>query len=601
MPSSPTKGKSICPVCRTVYAEGSGDFCHNDGALLEAYIDSNNKEPIFLGKYKLLGEIGRGGWGTVYAAEHTGLGKRFAIKVINSPTIDKIKKERFEREAKALSVLNHPGVVSVVDYGVDPSPYIVMEYVEGDTLADLLDKQEKLPLMTVFDFFLQLAEVLEACHQKGLVHRDIKPANIMVLTISGRQTIKLLDFGLATANVDSTLTDEGRTIGTPSYMSPEQCVIAGVAGSPSDIYSLGCVMYECAAGKKAVDGPDPQVCFYQHVNAQPAKFTNQRSDKLEVELENVILECLAKEASQRPAAEELKKRLRAIIEEKPQNNRVVIALLAMAVVMLLSLTVFAVRKWLPGSDGLSASSSRYSVNEGELEFSDDVVSKPLTFVPTPGENHPLIVCVSSPMQTRQSTALCRHWAKQGFACVLIEPHDNETDYALTHLRDGLRLPTNPMAKSIDPARSGLAMVGMEPGEMIEPLKGGNYIAALLVDPRLKTSQKDAWKNFKGISVPLFFMVDASFARPDERIAAAQFCEKAYLMSKGNQIFLNSAHSAVLNNQDAPQNAPISILIDRFWSATITENPADRAFLLSPRALDSLNGSSLYKWRVGNQE
>lgn len=600
MVGTPAKGKSICPVCRAIYADGSGDFCRNDGALLEVYVDSA-RDPTFLGKYKLIGEIGRGGWGTVYAAEHTGLGKRFAIKVISSPTIDAVKKERFEREAKALSLLNHPGVVSVVDYGVEPSPYIVMEYVEGGTLADLLVNSERLSLALAADFFLQLAEILEACHEKNLVHRDIKPANIMVLQVSGRQRLKLLDFGLATANVDSTLTDEGRTIGTPSYMSPEQCVVAGVAGPPSDIYSLGCVMYECLAGKKAVDGPDPQICFYQHVNTTPPRFTTPRSDRMEVELESIILKCLAKDAAQRPQAPELTKRLRALLDDKPPQSRAVVAILTLSILLIVGLTVLAVRKWLPSDSAPGQVPSKFSIAEGELEFSEEVLARPQTFVPAQGENHALIMCISSPAQVRQASGLCRRWARQGYGCILLQPHEGETEDAIANIRDRLRMPTHPLAKSVDPSRAGLAIVGLEPPDLAEPLKGGQFLAAVVMDPNLKVTRKENWREFKNVAIPVFFMVDASFSKNDDRLASAQFCEKAFLLSRGSQIFLNSAHAAVLNNQEAPQSSAASILIDRFWSATISDNPADRAFLLSSRALDSLKGTGTYKWRVGVQD
>lgn len=593
--------KSICPVCRTVYGPGSGDFCRSDGALLESYLDPG--ESTFLGKYRLIEEIGRGGWGTVYAAEHTSLGKRFAIKVLSSRNIDRAQKERFEREAKVLSMLNHPGAVSVVDYGIEPAPYIVMEYVQGETLHEMLEKG-RMTRDQAADFFLQLAEVLEACHEKGLVHRDIKPANIMLVQLADRSVLKLLDFGLATADVTTTLTEEGRTLGTPSYMSPEQCVFGGVAQPPSDIYSAGCVLYECFTGKKAVDGADPQVCFYQHVNVYPPRFATSRSDRTELALDDLVFQCLLKEPKDRPTAAMLRQKLRALLYGKQKQPPFVLIGSVVALLVIVGLAVFAVQKWAPPpvKTATQNATSLYPVKENDLKLGNELGMPPvLTFVPNKTDASPLIICTATPELARQTTSLCRRWAAQGLAVAMLQPSEDKSKDSIDALLGSVKDAGNPLGEAVDTSKIALASVGMPPSAVVDLLKGGRISAALILDPESGAGDKNAAKEFKNISLPIFFLVDATMKKKEKRMAAAQFCEKAFLLSKGNQIFLNSAHAPMLDNQESGAGLPIVVLMDRFWSATIFNSIYDKSFLLSSRALDSLNGSSSYKWRVSNED
>lgn len=568
--------------------------------MLESYLDP--RESTFLGKYKLVAEIGRGGWGTVYAAEHTALGKRFAIKVLSSRNIDRLQKERFEREAKALSMLDHPGVVSVVDYGLEPAPYIVMEYVQGETLHDQLENG--LSKEQAADYFLQLAEVLEACHDKGLIHRDIKPANIMIVKLADRSVVKLLDFGLATADVTSTLTEEGRTLGTPSYMSPEQCVVAGLAQAPSDIYSLGCVMYECFARKKAVDGSDPQVCFYQHVNVYPPRFATSRSDKQELALDDLVFKCIMKKPEDRPSAKELREKLRALLYGKPKQNPTKFVILAAVLICLLGLAMFAIQKWSPPPVKTDAKTGAtlFAVKEGDFKLGQEPDSAQIqTFLPNKSEPSPLIICLSNPSLARQSASLCRRWAAQGLAVAMLQPPPDKVSISLDGLLGKLKDAGNPLGSAADTSKISLASLGMPPSSVSDILRGDRLSSALIIDPEMTASEKETARQFKSVSVPIFFMVDAAVKKKDDRLAATRFCEKAFLLSKGNQIFLSSAHAPMLDEQDSASGLPMVILIDRFWSATLFNSIYDKSFLLSSRALDSLNGSSSYKWRVSNED
>src|SRR5688572_27194484 len=207
--------------------------------------------------YRIVSEIGRGAMGVVYLAEHIVLGRRVAIKTANA------NHGRFLREARAASALSHPNIATIHDYGQTDAgqPYIVMEYVQGKTLADLI-REGNLEIPRCLRIIRKVAEALDEAHEHGIIHRDIKPSNIMV---DDRGIVKVLDFGLAKhiglqpveqgtdPNSRDTKTKEGLLVGTPMYFSPEQAL--GVALDPrSDLFSLGLVLYECLTGKPAFSG-----------------------------------------------------------------------------------------------------------------------------------------------------------------------------------------------------------------------------------------------------------------------------------------------------------------------------------------------------------
>jgi len=207
-----------------------------------------------LGPYEIIAPLGAGGMGEVYRARDTRLGRTVAVKILSAEFIEDDRlRVRFEREAKAISALNHPHICALYDVGPD---YLVMEHCEGKTLARRLS-EGALPLEQVFDFGIQIAEALDKAHRQGIVHRDLKPSNIMV-TKSG---VKLLDFGLAKEQLASSpdqstvqqVTEQGTLLGTIQYMAPE--VLQGEeADQRSDIFALGLVLYEMATAKPAFSG-----------------------------------------------------------------------------------------------------------------------------------------------------------------------------------------------------------------------------------------------------------------------------------------------------------------------------------------------------------
>ncbi len=216
---------------------------------------------LFLGKYSIQGRIGSGGMGIVYRCNQIFIGKDMAIKTLNQSSMNDEAVQRFQTEAKAAGSLSHPNLVAVHDFGVTEggTPYMVMDFVPGKTLQDVLSEHGQMAVATVIDIFIQCADGLAHAHEKGIYHRDIKPSNIVLLQEEkiGPGSIRILDFGIAKIASNSAQTQEltktGMVIGSPLYMSPEQSIGKKI-DARTDIYSLGCVLFECLCGAPPFQG-----------------------------------------------------------------------------------------------------------------------------------------------------------------------------------------------------------------------------------------------------------------------------------------------------------------------------------------------------------
>jgi len=251
--------------------------------------------------YRVLETLGAGGMGVVYLAEDGRLGRQVALKFLPpEATRDETTLERFRIEARAASSLSHPGICTVFDIGDDGgSPFIVMEALKGETLRDRI-KRGPLKVNDVLDLGIQLADALEAAHSQGIVHRDIKPGNIF---IGEKNRVKILDFGLAklvqtanataTMSVEDQLTMPGSTLGTVSYMSPEQARGEEV-DARSDLFSLGTVIYEMAAGVQAFGGSTPGAVIAA-ILIRPAASIVERNASIPPRLEEIIGRALEKD------------------------------------------------------------------------------------------------------------------------------------------------------------------------------------------------------------------------------------------------------------------------------------------------------------------
>ncbi|MBZ0184727.1 MAG: serine/threonine-protein kinase, partial [Candidatus Obscuribacterales bacterium] len=299
------------------------------------------------GHYEILAKIGSGGMSTVYKARHVLLDKVVAIKCILPKLIhDKQTARRFQQEAKAATELNHENICLVKEFEIheDNRAYLIMEFVDGRSLADLIASEGKLSVERVLSIMSQLCQGLTHAHSKGVIHRDIKPGNIvLIVDEEGRETVKIVDFGIAKLlredQAGPDLTQTGEVFGTPNYMSPEQCLGRKV-DLRSDIYSLGCLMYEMISGAPPFRAESSIEVILKHVNERPEL-------KCSKDLAAIIEKCLEKSNDRRySSGAELLEDIEAVQSQRPPvhvkpadaRGRKIIGIL----LIIFSLTVFAV-------------------------------------------------------------------------------------------------------------------------------------------------------------------------------------------------------------------------------------------------------------------
>jgi serine/threonine-protein kinase len=332
-------------------------------------------------RYELGAMIGTGGMADVYLAQDVRLNRQVAIKILRSDLArDPSFVTRFNKEALSVAALNHPGIVSVYDSGKEDSPsgampYIVMEYVEGKTLREIVNKGERFALSRAVEITEGILIALQYSHKNGIIHRDIKPGNIMI-TDSG--DVKVMDFGIARALADTgaTMTSTWNIIGTAQYLSPEQAT-GTQADARSDLYSVGCLLYELLAGRPPFTGDTPVAIAYQHVSAPLIPIT-EIQESLNPDLNAFFSIALAKDANERyQSANAMLKDLKKLIKgegittqipkqmrkEKARNR---IAALSIALVLLvggvsyfiLSPNQSSVTRVLPNVVGLTEAQAR---------------------------------------------------------------------------------------------------------------------------------------------------------------------------------------------------------------------------------------------------
>ena len=260
---------------------------------------------FFVGNYKLLKMIGKGGMSVVYLAEHRLLQRRCALKVLPlSKAANRTLLARFQREARAAAALDHPNVVRMLDAGEiadgDSSVhYLVMEYIDGETLFDVVRRSGALPVLKAVDAIRQAARGLQHAHAAGLIHRDIKPENLIV---DRHGIVRLMDLGLArfveSDEEQLTIQQEGRVLGTANYCAPEQAIDSHRVDSRADIYSLGCTLYFLLAGRPPFNEGSLTQRLLAHQNREPAALETLRQD-IPAALRTLLRRMLAKSPAER--------------------------------------------------------------------------------------------------------------------------------------------------------------------------------------------------------------------------------------------------------------------------------------------------------------
>jgi serine/threonine-protein kinase len=303
-----------CPACKREF-EDKMLFCAYDAHPLEI-------KGLLDGKYKLEEMIGRGGMGQVYRATHIHINAVFAVKILNPMLVaNEQSVERFRREAEAAAQLRHPNAISVTDFGVSKecgTVYFVMELLEGVCLRKKLLEDKQLDHIKIYNIVHQICAALQAAHSKGIIHRDLKPDNIFLIRpfdieqikvlnfikSQDMELVKVLDFGLAKLksygdNNDS-ITPEGKILGTPHYMSPEQ-IMGGDHDLRLDIYSLGVIIYEMITGQRPFESSTPPGICVKHISEKPRPMRELRPDT-PPDVDKLVMRALEKDRKDRQAS-----------------------------------------------------------------------------------------------------------------------------------------------------------------------------------------------------------------------------------------------------------------------------------------------------------
>jgi eukaryotic-like serine/threonine-protein kinase len=297
----------VCLTCKKEFS-GTLSSCPDDGGQLMPVKRDPLVGTIFAERYEIISVLGTGGMSVVYKARHRYMDRLVAVKLLLSHLVlDNSAIQRFQQEAQAASSLGHQNIIAVYDFGVTPDnqAFLVMDYLDGENLADVLERDSRIPASRAIEVFRQVCDGLEHAHRKGIIHRDLKPSNLVLMVQEdGSELVKLVDFGIAKflpqeGKMRQQLTHTGQVFGSPLYMSPEQCIGAKL-DARSDLYSLGCLMYEALTGVHPLKGATSFETMNRHVKSKPLPFSQVAPDiDVPDDLEAIVFKCLEKDPAMR--------------------------------------------------------------------------------------------------------------------------------------------------------------------------------------------------------------------------------------------------------------------------------------------------------------
>jgi serine/threonine protein kinase len=333
-PSEVAPHAGITPSMESVIlkalAKSPDERYQNAGEMIEAIEMVSARTPAhpnlsgetLQGRYKLIERIGEGGMGTVYLARHTTIGRRLAVKVLHTEYV-RMYKGRFLQEAKAASQITHDNVVQITDYGETSAgqPFLVMEYLEGESLSDTIKRECRLPWSRVKHISTQICRGLQSAHDAGIIHRDIKPDNCFRVSKDDNDDhIKILDFGIARMNnAGPKITITGDIIGTAAYMAPEQARGDKEVDHRADIYGVGIMMYEMLVGVRPFEGDDDFVILHHHIYSQPKPISHHTlAPQIPRGAEAIVLKAIEKSPADRYISmREMVKAIASVMDDAP--------------------------------------------------------------------------------------------------------------------------------------------------------------------------------------------------------------------------------------------------------------------------------------------
>lgn len=325
--ATPTGGLSsvrVCPSCGKHYnRDEATEICVIDGSTTIPVSDREVIGLVLNGTFQVESLVGVGAWSEVYKARNLKTGESVAVKIMhNHLTADRLKVERFRREAEAISKVRDDALANIIDQGSLPSgrPLLIMDFVDGVSLDKYLAENGRLTLAQMKQVLIPVCRALGKAHAAGLIHRDLKPSNITLTKQNGLYTGKLLDFGLAKiimhdSGAMASLTASGEVVGTPAYMSPEQC-LGGTIDNRSDLYSLGCILYEVLTGRRAIEGKSSFEAMSNHIGKYPNPIWQVcKQANIPPKVEDMIFKLMAKEPDERfSTAEEFVNNFQAAVK-----------------------------------------------------------------------------------------------------------------------------------------------------------------------------------------------------------------------------------------------------------------------------------------------
>lgn len=298
--------KKRCPKCHREFPLQSV-ICDTDSTLLMLVQEDTLLNAVLAEKYRILNEVGRGGMSVVYKGVQEFVDREVAIKILQSQLVsDPTSVKRFQQEAQAASLLKHENIIKMYDFGIhDGRPYLVMDFLVGDSLSDIIRRDNQVDCERAIKIFIQATDALAHAHRHGVIHRDLKSSNIMLVDEDGKTDVaKVVDFGIAkllpnSGRQSQNLTQTGEIFGSPIYMSPEQCM-GHILDARSDIYSMGTMVYESLTGYPALMGKTIVETMEMQVRETPKPFSEIRPDlQLPKEMETIVLRALEKKPDNR--------------------------------------------------------------------------------------------------------------------------------------------------------------------------------------------------------------------------------------------------------------------------------------------------------------